>query len=432
MNIIRCSYNFSDFEDADFLAKEAAKLGVDNVQIKKFEEGFKLLFNASWPQELKLIEIAINSDNYFGYFRTGTRYSQEEIEFLIDHYACWYPSEKIALFLRRTPSAISNFLLYRGLIEKIDQDSFGVVAAQYWVDNQNDLYGELISNDEIDSSIPNVLSEPHKKLKSVSIFNLSNYEIDRLISFLVSFDQWQEAIYCSKRLGDSLRAFRIACQGSYLIEAYKLIKNIEGLNPLYLYQRELLKAHICSRYIHYFSNFLSSWVDKAKCREIDYSCDSPPFNLPGYRPPTLYFVDNIIEPLFIPLSDDLYALTKPNSVVHLTNLTKKGNRLAAALLADLHRRKMNTNSNHSLDAANFAKSVQSGYWPTEEEIKNLLFKHIIFDTEYAKKMEHLNENYFIEPLIEDMQNGYVFKGDELKEESALWKIFSLSREFPLY
>ena len=384
-----CLYKFDDYKYANQAARDLAVMGVENVKLVRSAEEFRLTFKSAWDVEKKLID-TIPEDA--GMFRTGSSYSKDEILFLSELFFCWHDPIEIENAVRRTRSALTIFFKREGLLYS--------PASRYFDYDWNALFeswdDEFSAENGFSENLVEVLRSAgiigtDGVLVDVDFENLylplaalSKNEIENIHALLAGAEKWSEAKDFSQATGDSIRAAQLSRRvcGEYPDEFFRLLSDTEGLSRDMLYQRELARAYTLWNMVHNYPKMIKRWSDAANLRVKDYYAKDTILLPHRINPSDLSGSDSV--------TDALIALGNQSQ---LESLALQGNQLAAAILADMHRLRMQK-SEYPLDAADRWAAIQNGYWPSEQEIYDSLALYIKYDRSYAKKMAHLGTSYW--------------------------------------
>jgi hypothetical protein len=396
---VKTTYHFNTFLGANSIAKHAIELGAENVSLRPRSKGFSVSFaSSSWNVESRIFSLDVPCSK--GY-RTGNKWSQDEIDFVVDAYMCWHSIDEIADKVRRNPNGVVVVLHRLGYVERAK--SLEDAWDQDWVELDSDWHFSY-SKYQVDKHELSFVLAYWGVFSCGSAYgpfhNLNQKEIDKAFNHLMWFEKWDCAACFAIELGDLQRAFRLARQGNNMRLALDVLNATHELSPIYAFQRDMLSAFLRTDILDEFSSKIEHWVKAAKFRQQSFAFyeDEYTYFSKIVRPilPINFYLDGIKEPI----SDDFLALT--GSVEELDMLVKRENKLAACFLADILRDRMWVNLRTELDADMLAelfpdgflygdaaaKKIQDGYWPTKNEIETLIQQHLLGDKNMALKLSH--------------------------------------------
>lgn len=404
-------YNFNTFSSANLAAKFAIDMGAENVILKPKPRGYSVLFASSWKVDLRTFSLDAPCTKFY---RNGIKWVQEEDEFVKDAYLCWYSIDEIANKVRRSPNSISAALNRLQLIERAKSlhDSWD----ETWNGPPDDITFSdskgLLDKHKAEFSYWGVISVENAYS---GFLNLTKDEIDRVFKILMWFDRWDIAARFSLELGDTQRAFMLARQGGDMLLALRILNSSSDLPELYSAQRNMLNSFFTKKIIYEFPSNLERWVKAAKSREKAYS------NKQEERP--ICLIEDVLYISTKKLPDNLLALI--GNGAKLEDLVKNGNKLAACFLADLCTQDFYINWDFNNDRSDEFRLVQNGYWPTKQEIEELLRINLPFDEKIACKLSHTlsseqdyldNHSYYKYHLLMDHHIHYPRVIDDPQDE----------------
>ncbi len=384
-----CCYKFEDFQAANLVARNLTRMAAEDVKVTRSSaDEFRVSFKGAWEIEQQLIK---KVPEHAGSFRSDSPYSKEEEALIREMYLCWYDAIEIEKTVRRSRSVLAERLEAEGLLI-----SFADRGFEYdWDELVGAWEDEFSPTDGFSDVLVGMLQKMGVLKESIQQFSqrqipprlplsaLSAREIDNVFSLLCDAGRWDEAKRLALARGDRISAAcwsRREMGDTYPLEFLEILADSEGLPMHILYQRELARAYQAWNLINGYPKCVAQWANAAKARERDYHVQGP-------LPPPLKHPD-------LPSDDAIVsALAAIGNEKALERLAKETNRLAAAILADMHRLQMKK-SDYPLDAADQWAAIQDDYWPTENEIHTILAANIKYDREYAKKMERLGVTYW--------------------------------------
>lgn len=386
-----CSYTFHDYQSAARASRDLAILVAGDVKVAKSNEEFRVKFKASWSIEQQAIQ-AIPEEA--GSFRTGSPYSKEESELICEMYFSWHEAAEIAAVVRRSKSAVVRFLEDESLLIAFPNrdfyfrwnDLFGHQAEDddFWENEfspidgfSEDLAGMLWEAGAIADTAGRLF--PGEGSSFLPLKALSNNEIDNIYFLLCKAGKWKHLKKIALCRGTPIEARRWLrrefCANP--IEFFQALVDEEGLPMEILYQRELARAYWAWNLVNGYSKSVAAWVEAAKLRATDYYAKELTAIPRALKHPDLSCNNPIVR-----------ALAVSDNETALESLANEDNRLAAAILADGHRRRMR-HTDYPLDAAYCWTTIQDGYWPTESEVRDAIASSISYDPQYAERMAHL-------------------------------------------
>lgn len=373
---MKLAYSFDSFEVAAQVAKSISAAGGSETQIKRSGSTFRVIARLAWKDEIKLLsDLSINEP-----FRSGCRYTKEEVEFIVDKYLCWVLVPDIASTVKRTPEAIWQLLQKEGwrFTVPLTEGGFGEFDC-----SGLDFHDACLPQSCLDDLIAvGAIGSSHQSTGDIPLSDLDNSEVDSLVDLLLGQGEFHKACELLNATGEHLEAVQLARYTNLSpVFAHSLLVNVEGLPPLYCYYREVLRSHICEKYIKCIPSKVARWARAAESRTKDYSAPD------RILPPRISL--DVVLGKRDSLPNSLLALASAYDAEGLIRLAGNGNKLAAALLADRKRLQMWKYSWVPLDADVDAESMRDGYWPTESEVRELLVDNLLFDKAYAKKMSHV-------------------------------------------
>lgn len=386
-----CTYTFEAYADANRIARELAILGATDVKVTRSAEEFRVKFKANWSIEQQLIKVMPEDA---GPFRTTSPSSKEERALMREMYCCWYDKTEFESTFRRSRPTLARILEGEGLLVAYPNKNFDYDWEDLFVAWEDELSPTIGFSEVLVEilQVAGVLESSAKQFivgEDYSYFPvnaLARGEIENLYSLLCEAGEWEKGRKLALALGDPVNAARLLRRESRDQDPsvfFRIVETTEGLPMEMLYQRELARAYWAWKLIKGYSRMVARWADAAKLRVVDYYAKES-IGIPHtLRHPDLRKENPIVHALA--------AIGDEPTLESLAN--NESNKLAATILADMHRMRMKQ-SDYPLDAANHWASLQDGYWPTQLEIHDAIANCITYDHQYAKKMEHLGFTYW--------------------------------------
>lgn len=371
------------------MARELAHLGTTDFEFTRSADTYLVEFKANWSIEQQLI-LVVPADA--GPFRTTSPLSKEELDHICEMHCCWYDAIELGSACRRSQSTLVKILEGERLLVAYPNKAFGYS----WKDLLYAWDDECPPSTGLSETLVGMLQEAgvlersEKQLMVADGYSylpvtaLSRGEVENLYSIFCEGGAWEQGKQLALALGDQANAARWLRREDIHQDPsdfFRILETTDGLSMDLLYQRELARAHWAWNLVEGYSKIVVQWAEAAKLRVADY-----------YARETTICPNALWHPDLRMGNPIVHALGAIGDMRHLASLANDNNQLAAALLADMHRVSMR-GSHYPLDAADHWAALQDGYWPTELEIHDAISNCIIYDHQYAKKMEHLGLTY---------------------------------------
>lgn len=387
MDAHKVVYRFDRFADAHQVAFHIQSECRAAAKIVSRETEFVVHAELNFEQELA---IALAMTDCQSNFRTGVKYTLAERDFIITEFLHWNTTQDIANKLRRTSSAIVATLGAAGLWwspartclpETLDERPIAY-EDNYLRFSQGAALAALFD--------AGVVSSFHGEETDgyVHVSQFDHDELRRIVAFIYTWgedsDTQHEACNLASAGGLYLEAYHLGRQiGGGSEFGYRMLCKLQGLPPLLLYQREVLRSHLAARLILEYPLLIGSM------RKLSHD-QYPDVRMPCTKDYGFSSQD------FKVASDELLAFANSNDLNELERLTGSGNRAAAWFLARHYDIEVIRGGNYRGEDAERAERICGDYQPDPAAIRQLLKSNLVFDTQYATALAHLMPAWAIE------------------------------------
>lgn len=261
--------NFPDYGNASDFLKFATKNGDLDAKMVPFEQGFQVLYRNWSPDELS------------GY-RTGRKYSNAEVKFIVREYLMWNPVDVIAKKVDRKKSAIAFLLSSRDLRVHERNPAYGIGNLE------KNCYEELCEAIERGWGFPEngklrelkILSESsflnaqQASRKYVQQSDITAEEKRRLMNFTWDYDRLDLASKFATEIGENKLGFLMGLQSSAPTKALLALDSMQDI-PIWLFKlKEATRAYVRSIVLRKLPVILDKWIVEANKRKHYYEASA--------------------------------------------------------------------------------------------------------------------------------------------------------------
>jgi len=370
-------FKFDCVADVNIFTGYMRGLGELNISVFKNELITGDFSSTTTSKDLFTVTVISSAKLCVDTYRTCLPFRSTESLRLLEMYYRSHTLPYICHQLKRTEDSVFSKLKSAG--EVFDFPKFSNVT----LDEPATLSVGLITKSDASILFEARVFEVLQDFKTETMISLKSWNLtDRLNLYaaLLQGHDWSIASDAGGALNEQELVFKIARQ--FFVppkKCYEIVRDVDGLSPSTLYQRELIRAMIGANCLDQVGTVFSDWLDGAKLRVNNWQYRGrllPPRSDYPYTKKQL-----------ATLQPDLRALINSSNETILEALAKSGNRMAACLLADYHRRRAWVTLDDPHDAPDFAASIQGDYWPSVDYVQELLIDWLAFDPVYASWMQ---------------------------------------------
>jgi hypothetical protein len=417
MKLSKVRYRLASFKDAQLLMSHMEAASRTSARISPHQAEFFVEAEIDFLGELAL---AARADEIASDFRAGTKYAQDERNYIAKQYLCWHSVSDIARSLRRTESAVCTVLQDAGLFWV--PGHYATICTKtscpvYW-------HNAILFQDGHALREAGVFTADRGECGPLPLDDLTRDELSHVVAMLYrwaqnkmaaseySDDGMEEERYYAEEALDI--GIRLATQSGLSLEGYHLLRfradeprvaycamrSFSGLPAPLLYQRAILRAHLTDRTVTEYP------VHIAKLRGFGGLPEMEPLgHLKGdtvttwrariERPSTATLFGITLQDMKAGASPGAVAFASAHDLDELERLSKSGNRVAAWFLS---RHFQFHDGRHWDEELANAQNVCRGYEPEPNEVRHDLLGALDTDAEYAALLDRLKPAWSVQPF----------------------------------
>lgn len=377
-------YRLPTFAIAKAVAEAIAELTGKDARIVSSEGGYLIRANLCFEEELSIVRACSSIGVPL---RSASRWTSAEVRHVFQEYSHWHWPEDIALKIGRSTSAVCSKLREIGVwwepsavvgVERLPTFPFEVGDGCF-----SYRHGQLLSGiGVIRSGMPDSIDLDYNELRE--FFSLD--ELERIVAILLRWSDGEYAwwaVELARAGGLGVKTYFLSRQVERNpAEAYRVLRDLRGLDSELLYQREVLKAYLGKQVIFEYPSLLTDYMLNPRrgalgSRKTGCQSSNSKFG---------FGIDDYWR-----LNEIASAASCADDLESVRALVRDGNRLAALILARFFDLEILDGGNYRGVEAEEVERLCADYRPSESEISDSLRTAISVDMVYSARMSHLGE-----------------------------------------